>query len=120
MKLTYPVAAAVLVTFVGGGAPVVTAPAAVADAAGYVVNVTLRPGYHFADADQALAYGHGICDKIRQGEAYAQLAGDIKADFNTSDEFQVSYLISQAVQELCPSLIWQVRNSADGYRPPPP
>jgi len=44
--------------------------------------------------------------------------GDVKADFNTSDEFQASYLISQAVNELCPELIWQLRNSAGRYRPP--
>jgi hypothetical protein len=28
-----------------------------------------------------------------------------------------SYLISQAAQELCPNLIWQLRNSAADYRP---
>jgi hypothetical protein len=45
--------------------------------------------------------------------------GDIKADFNTSDDYQASYLISQAVNELCPALIWRLRNSAAHYRPPP-
>jgi Protein of unknown function (DUF732) len=84
----------------------------------YLVNVTVRPGYNFANADQALAYGRGICDKIAGGEGYAQLAADVKADFNTSDEYQATYLISQAAQELCPNLIWQLRNSAAGYRPP--
>jgi hypothetical protein len=28
-------------------------------------------------------------------------------------------LISQAVNELCPAQIWQLRNSAAHYRPPP-
>jgi hypothetical protein len=42
---------------------------------------------------------------------------DVKADFDTSDEFQASYLISQAVNELCPANIWQLRQSAGGYRP---
>jgi ribosomal protein S17E len=41
--------------------------------------------------------------------------GDIKGDFNTNDEFQASYLISQAANELCPAQIWQLRNSAAGY-----
>ena len=40
------------------------------------------------------------------------MIGDIKADFNTVDEYQASYLLSQATNELCPALIWQLRNSA--------
>jgi len=28
------------------------------------------------------------------------------------DYYQASYLISQAVNELCPTLAWQLRNSA--------
>ncbi|MCV7000809.1 DUF732 domain-containing protein [Mycolicibacterium alvei] len=91
------------------------APVAHADNVGYLVNVTVRPGYNFANADQALAYGYGVCDKIAAGRSYAQLVGDIKSDFNTSDEFQASYLISQSAQELCPAQIWQLRNSAAGY-----
>ncbi|GAC1410596.1 MAG: hypothetical protein NVSMB60_32310 [Mycobacterium sp.] len=42
-------------------------PAASADAVAYLVNVTVRPGYNFANADQALAYGHEVCDKIAAG-----------------------------------------------------
>jgi len=45
-----------------------TAPAAGADAVAYLLNVTVRPGYNFANADQALAYGQGICDKIGRGD----------------------------------------------------
>lgn len=101
------------------GAAVATAPAAGADAVAYLLNVTVRPGYNFANADQALAYGHGICDKIARGDSYASIARDVKADFNTSDEYQATYLISQAAQELCPSLIWQLRNSAGNYTAPP-
>jgi hypothetical protein len=95
------------------------APHARADAVAYLVNMTVRPGYNFTTADQALSYGHGICDKVSQGRSYGQVMGDVKADFNTSDEYQTSYLISQAVNELCPALIWQLRNSAAHYRPPP-
>lgn len=100
-------------------AVMVGTPVAHADNIGYLVNVTVRPGFNFANADQALAYGYGICDKIAAGRPYAQLVGDIKADFNTTDEFQASYLISQSAQELCPAQIWQLRNSAAGYRGAP-
>ncbi len=84
----------------------------------YLLNVTVRPGYNFANADQTLAYGQGICDKIANGKGYPRLMADVKTDFNTSDEYQASYLISQAAQELCPQQIWQLRNSAAHYTPP--
>lgn len=90
----------------------VWAPAGHADPIAYLLNVTVRPGYNFANADQALAYGHGICGKITAGESYPRLVADIKSDFNTTDEYQASYLISQAAQELCPQFIWQLRISA--------
>jgi hypothetical protein len=92
-------------------------PPAHADAVGYLVNVTVRPGYNFDNADHALAYGNGICDKVAAGRPYAQIVNDFWTDFNTRDELQASYLISQAVDELCPAQIWQLRNSAGGYRP---
>jgi hypothetical protein len=103
-----------------GIATLASAPCVRADVVAYLLNVTVRPGYNFANADAALSYGHGICDKVSQGRSYAEVMGDVKADFNTSDEYQASYLISQAVNELCPALIWQLRNSAAGYRPPAP
>ena len=31
------------------------------------------------------------------------------------DDYQAAYLINQAVNELCPALIWQLRNSAAHY-----
>jgi hypothetical protein len=105
---------ALAVPFILGGAPSAM-PAASADAVAYLVNVTVRPGYNFANADQALAYGHGVCDKIAQGRPYAQLIADIKNDSNTSDDYQASYLITQSANELCPAQIWQLRNSAAGY-----
>lgn len=94
------------------------APGANADAVAYLVNVTVRSGYNFANADAALAYGHGICDKISEGRSYAEIVGDVKRDFATSDEYQATYLIGQAANELCPALIWQLRQSAANYRPP--
>ncbi|HEV7422682.1 MAG TPA: DUF732 domain-containing protein [Mycobacterium sp.] len=100
------------------GAGVVTAPPSQADDVGYLINVTLRPGYNFPNAQAALDYGNGLCDRISQKQSYADMANSIRSDFNTSDEFQVSYLLSQASQELCPAQIWQLRQSAAGYRAP--
>ena len=93
-------------------------PWARADEAAYLINVTVRPGYNFANADAALKYGHGICDKISRDLPYGWIMSDIKADFGTTDEYQASYLITQSANELCPALIWQLRNSAARYRPP--
>ncbi|BBX66041.1 hypothetical protein MSAS_52150 [Mycobacterium saskatchewanense] len=92
-------------------------PAARADAVAYLVNVTARPGYNFPSAEAALAYGNGICTKVRAGERYPQLMADVKTDFGTTDEYQASYLIGQAVGELCPAQIWPLRQSAAGYVP---
>jgi hypothetical protein len=91
-------------------------PAAHADATAYLINVTVRPGYHFADAQDAIGYGQQICDKVSQGRSYGQLIGDVEGDLATADEYQASYLIAQAVNELCPALIWTLRNSAARYR----
>ena len=90
-----------------------------ADVVAYLVKVTVRPGYNFANADQAIIYGEGICEKVKHGEGYANIVADVKTDFSTSDQFQAPYLIAQAGGELCPAQIWGLRNSAAGYRPPP-
>lgn len=97
---------------------VAAAQSARADSVGYLVNVTVRPGYNFPNADAALSYGYGLCEQIGSGVSYAQLVNTIKSDFATNDEFQASYLLSQASQELCPAQIWQLRQSAAGYVPP--
>jgi hypothetical protein len=91
-----------------------------ADAVAYLVNVTVRPGYHFSSAEAAMAYGHATCDRVRKGESYAEVMAAVKNDFASPDEYQASYLITQAVNELCPALIWQLRTSAAGYRIPAP
>lgn len=115
MKLT---AAALLMTAAGALASVAMAPAAQADQLGYLVNVTVRPVYHFANADAALGYGYSMCDRLAAGQGYPALAESIRNDFNTRDEFTVSYLLSQATQELCPTQIWTLRQTAAGYRAP--
>jgi hypothetical protein len=112
--IRFAVAAAAALFCAGLALP--AAPAR-ADTGVYLLNVTVRPVYHFGGAQNALDYGYGICDKIRSGEGYPQLVADLKTDFDTRDEFTASYLLSQASQELCPELIWQLRNSAAGYLP---
>ena len=102
-----------------GLATVGPAPGARADVVAYLVNVTVRPGYNFPNAQTALDYGYGICDKVSAGRGFPQVMDDVRADFNTSDDYQALYLINQAVNELCPAQIWQLRNSAAQYRSPP-
>jgi hypothetical protein len=89
-----------------------------ADDVAYLVNVTVRPGYAFANAADALAYGRGICDDLSGGGAsYSDIMARVKSDFDNADEYQASYLVTQAVNELCPAMIWQLRRSAAAYRP---
>ena len=108
------VVSAALLLGVGLVLPIGTARA---DELGYVINVTLGPGYNFPNAEAALDYGHGLCSGVATGKSYAQQIAAIKSDLETNDEYQASYLISQAIEELCPVLITQLRNSAAGYRP---
>ncbi|WP_084298571.1 DUF732 domain-containing protein [Mycobacterium genavense] len=83
----------------------------------YVYDVAVRRHYNFPNND-AIGYGHGICDKVTQGESYAQVMGDVKRDVTPNDEFAANYLVSYAVNLLCPAQIWQLRNSAANYQPP--
>lgn len=80
-------------------------------------NVTARRHYSFPDND-ALGYGYGICEKVGGGENYAQVMADVKGDVTPNDEFAANYLVSYAVNLLCPAQIWQLRKSAAGYQPP--
>ncbi|WP_375488375.1 DUF732 domain-containing protein [uncultured Mycobacterium sp.] len=84
----------------------------------YLYNVTVRRHYNFPNGD-AIGYGHGICDKVTAGQSFAQVMGDVKNDVTPNDEYAANYLISYAVSQYCPELIWQLRNSAAGYQPPP-
>jgi hypothetical protein len=111
-----------ITTFVAGGGAIVPAPpagAAPAPEVEYMYNVAVRRHYDFPNND-ALGYGHGICDKVRSGDSYGQVMAAVKGDVSPNDEFAATYLVSYAVNLLCPDLIWQLRNSAAGYRPPPP
>jgi len=84
----------------------------------YLYDVAVRRQYNFPNND-ALGYGYGICDKVTGGEGYAQVMGDAKRDVTPNDEFAANYLVSYAVSLLCPAQIWQLRNSASHYQPPP-
>lgn len=111
-------AASALLAAVGAAvAALTTVPCAAADATAYLVNVTVRPGYNFASADDALNYGAGLCDTVTAGTQYEAVMAKVKVDFQTSDDYQAAYLVNQAVNELCPAQIWQLRRTAAGYRP---
>jgi hypothetical protein len=84
----------------------------------YTYDVMVRRHYNFPNND-AIGYGYGICDKVSRGETYAQVMGDAKREVTPNDEFAANYLVSYAVNLLCPAEIWQLRNSAGGYQPPP-
>lgn len=84
----------------------------------YTYNVMVRRHYDFPNND-AIGYGYGICDKVTGGEAYPQVMSDVKNDVFPNDEFAANFVVSNAVGILCPAQIWQLRNSAAGYQPPP-
>lgn len=102
----------------GAAAAMVVTPTADADVVAYLVNVHVRPGYNFPNAEAAIGYGNTICDRVAADMSYGQLVDQVKADFHTSDYYQGAYLINQAVNELCPAHIWQLRQSAAGYTLP--
>jgi hypothetical protein len=115
MKLAITAMSAALVT---AASVVALAPPAGADAVAYLVNVHVRPGYNFPNADAAIGYGNTICDRVAAKMGYGQLVDQVKADFHSTDYYQGAYLINQAVNELCPAQIWQLRQSAGGYTLP--
>jgi len=84
----------------------------------YLYDVSVRRQYNFPNGD-AVGYGYRICDRITSGEGYPQVMGDVKNEVTPNDEFAANYLVSYAVQLLCPGQIWALRNSAQHYQPPP-
>lgn len=83
----------------------------------YTYDVVVRRHFDFPNND-ALGYGFGICDKVKQGVPYAGVMADVKRDVFPNDEDAANYVVSYAVGILCPAQIWLLRNSAQGYRPP--
>jgi len=105
---------------VGVGIAQMSAPlasAAPAPEVEYLYNVAVRRHYNFPNND-ALGYGHSICDKVAGGETYGNVMADVKNNVTPNDEFATNYLVSYAVNLLCPEQIWQLRNSASHYQPP--
>jgi hypothetical protein len=94
------------------------ASAAPAPEVEYVYDVMVRRHYNFVDASDAVGYGYAICDRIGRGGTYAQVMGEVKNHITPNDEFAANYLVSNAVNLLCPALIWQLRDSAAHYQPP--
>jgi Protein of unknown function (DUF732) len=112
---------AVIIVFVAVGVvaqtPAPSAHAVPAPEVEYTYNVMVRRHYDFPNND-AIGYGFGICDKVRSGEGYSQVMGEVKRDVFPNDEQAANFVVSNAVGILCPALIWQLRNSAAGYQPP--
>jgi hypothetical protein len=100
----------------GGVAPVRAAPAPEIE---YTYDVTVRRQYTWPPGTDPVGYGHSICDKVSRGAGYAQVLSDVKNDVSPNDEFAANYLVSYAVNLLCPEQLWQLRKSAAFYLPPP-
>jgi len=121
MNRTTSVVTLILATAAISGAAQVISPqahAAPAPEVEYVYDVMVRRHYNFPNND-AVSYGYAICDKVTRGESYAQVMGEVKGDVVPRDEFAANYLVSYAVNLLCPAQVWQLRNSAAHYQPPP-
>lgn len=121
--LIYPDAVAIATAAVVVGsvalAPVPHAYAAPAPEVEYFYDVMVRRHFNFSNPTDAVDYGHGICDKASRGEGYAQVLNDVKTDILPNDESAANYLVSYAVNLLCPAQIWQLRNSAAHDQPSP-
>jgi hypothetical protein len=118
MKRRTSLVAATVALCAAAGMPAPPAHAKPAPEVEYMYNVEGRRHYNFPNND-AIGYGYGICNKVTAGVGYPQVMGDIKNDVTPNDEFSANYLVSYAVDILCPAQIPQLRNSAQGYRPPP-
>lgn len=86
----------------------------------YMYNVTVRRHYNFPDNVDALSYGHRICGNVGRGDSYGHVMALVESDVTPNDDFAANYLVSYAVNLLCPELLWQLRSSAQGYQPPNP
>ncbi|QLL10386.1 DUF732 domain-containing protein [Mycobacterium vicinigordonae] len=83
----------------------------------YIYNVTVRRHYNFPN-DDAIGYGHAICDKVSAGQGFPRIMDDVKSDVTPNDEHSANFLVSYAVSQYCPEQISQLRNSAAGYQAP--
>ncbi|CAA0115774.1 Uncharacterised protein [Mycolicibacterium vanbaalenii] len=119
--MTHSAAAVTLCTGVIAAAAQMLAPsagAAPAPEVEYTYNVVVRRHFDFPNND-ALGFGHGICDDVANGKRYADILADVKNEVRPNNEQSANYVVSYAVGLLCPNMIWQLRNSAGGYVAPP-
>jgi hypothetical protein len=79
----------------------------------FLYDVSVRRQYAFPNNDP-VGYGHSICDELRSGKSYKQIMSEVAHGVAPNDEFAVNYLVSNAVNLLCPELISQLRTSAAG------
>src|SRR5882757_6324264 len=93
----WPAAVIVAATLSGGATPV--AHAVPAPDIEFIYDTTVRKQYSFANTADTISY--------------------VKNDVLPNDEYSANYLISNAVNIYCPAQVWQLRNSAGGYVPPP-
>ena len=93
------------------------ASAAPAPEVEFTYDVIVRRHFDFPGND-AIGYGHGICEKEVNNVGYPQVMADARRDLWPNDEQSANYVVSYAVGLLCPAQIWQLRNSAAGYRAP--
>jgi Protein of unknown function (DUF732) len=121
MKRDMWLAALIVAATILGGAPALAprAHAVPAPDIEFIYDTTVRKQYSFANTADAISYAHGICDKITGGASYAKVIGDVKNEVQPNDEYSANYLISNAVNIYCPAQLWQLRNTAGGYVPPP-
>jgi len=82
----------------------------------FTYNVAFRRHYQFPNND-AVGYGRTICDAMQRGDTYGVVVADVRNEITPNDEESVNYLVSNAVDILCPAQIWELRQSAAGYRP---
>lgn len=108
------IALGIAATGICGAAPAGALPAPEVE---YVYNVMVRRHFDFPNND-ALGYGWGICDKVTRGVTYADVMGDTKRDVFPNDEQAANFVVSNSVGILCPAQIYQLRNTAAGYRGP--
>ncbi len=54
---------------------------------------------------------------MQRGDTYGVVVADVRNEITPNDEESVNYLVSNAVDILCPAQIWELRQSAAGYRP---
>ena len=83
----------------------------------FTYDIAVRRHYNFPNND-AIGYGHRICDSVANRSSYAQLVDQIRNEVTPNDGAATNYLISYSVELLCPEQLSQLRTASAGYVPP--